>query len=108
MCTIGILLWFKRKYVAFRLCVYVSMPCQLSVTLLVSVTLHVCVACARSTKLLLNIVRPADVTPCDEHRLIWCPYMPEDDEQSTSTGTTLPCVRTSGLAASSVTQTLAN
>ena len=65
------------------------MPCQLSVTLLVSVTLHVCVACARSTKLLLNIVRPADVTPCDEHRLIWCPYMPEDDEQSTSTGTTL-------------------
>ena len=49
----------------------------------------VCVACAPSTKLLLNIVRPADVTPCDEHRLIWCPYMPEDDEQSTSTGTTL-------------------
>ena len=45
--------------------------------------------CYCRTELLLNIVRPADVMPCAEHRLIWCPYMPEDDDQSTSTGATL-------------------
>lgn len=40
-------------------------------------------------ELLLNVVRPPDTDPLEEHRLIWCPYMPEDDEASTATGTTL-------------------
>ena len=36
------------------------------------------------TTLLLNIVRPADTEPSDLHRLIWCPYMPEDDDDVTT------------------------